>query len=138
MPSGSVVRGDMKRQQHLSTVAIGRKAEEVAAKFLRRRGYRILHRNLRLSRGEIDIVAEHKGVLVFVEVKARSSDDFGTPIEAVNYRKRKQLSRLAEQYIAHYESAERDYRFDVVEIYLHSNGKVARIEVIQDAFDVVV
>lgn len=127
----------MMRRQSLSTVAIGRKAEKSAEKFLRRRGYRILHRNLRLPRGEIDIVAEHKGVLVFVEVKARSSDEFGTPIEAVNYRKRKQLSRLAEQYIAHYESTERDYRFDVVEVYLRSDGKVSRIEVIQDAFDVV-
>lgn len=124
-----------RKQKALTNVEMGRVAENAAVKFLRRKGYKILHRNLRLSGGEIDIVAEHRDVLVFVEVKARSSDEFGAPSEAVNERKQKKLTILALQYFAAYENAWRNCRFDVVEVYMRRDGKVERINLITDAFD---
>jgi putative endonuclease len=123
------------RRKSLSNVELGRLAEKRAEKFLRGRGYKILHRNMRLRHGEIDIVADHKGTLVFVEVKARSSDEFGTPAEGINEHKRKRLTNLALEYIARYEDGWRDCRFDVVEVYMSRNGKVKQINLIQDAFD---
>jgi len=124
-----------RKPKTLTNVEMGRAAEDAAAKFLRRKGYRILHRNLRMSGGEIDIVAEHRGVLVFVEVKARSSDEFGTPLEAVDGRKQRKLTKLALQYLAEHESAWRNCRFDVVEVYMRRDGKIERMELITDAFD---
>jgi len=123
------------RRKPLSNVELGRLAERRAEKFLRSRGYKILHRNMRLRGGEIDIVADHKGTLVFVEVKARSSNEFGTPAEGVNERKRKRLINLALEYIARYENEWRDCRFDVVEVYMSRDGKVKQINLIQNAFD---
>lgn len=123
------------KRKALTSVEMGRRAEGAAVKLLKRRGYKILHRNLRMTGGEIDIVAKHKGTLVVVEVKARSSDEFGTPSEAVDARKRKRLTALALQYIAEYEDEWHDCRFDVVEVYMTKDGKVEHINIIANAFD---
>lgn len=69
------------RPQPLSTYERGRRAEREAALFLRRRGYRIIAQNVRTKLGEIDLVALKGDLVVFVEVKARSSDEFGTPLK---------------------------------------------------------
>lgn len=71
----------------------GYKGEDLAADFLRRKGYDIVAVNYTTSFGEIDIVARYKGTTVFVEVKSRRSERFGVPAEAVHYRKRKKLLR---------------------------------------------
>ncbi|MCS7254292.1 MAG: YraN family protein [Armatimonadota bacterium] len=123
------------RRKALTNIEMGRLAERAAIRFLKRKGYRILHCNLRVKGGEIDIVAEHGDVLVFVEVKARSSDEFGRPAEAVNERKQKRLTKLALQYIAEHERYCRDCRFDVVEVYMNRYGRIERINLIADAFD---
>lgn len=99
-----------------STTEIGRAGEDAAAAFLLEQGYRILARNLRYRFGEIDIVAEESGVLVFVEVKTRRGESFGTPAEAVTYRKQLQLSRLAGLYLAESGRASHLARFDVVTV----------------------
>jgi putative endonuclease len=114
----------------------GQASEQLAERFLRAKGYRILERNLRTSLGELDLVADDDGVLVFVEVKARATDAFGGAVLAVDCRKRAKLVRLASQYLARRHWTEKLCRFDVVLVQGPSTDK-DRIEHLQNAFDVV-
>lgn len=83
---------------------------------LERRGYAILERRYRTNRGEIDIVARDGSAIVFVEVKARVTREFGTAAEAVTPRKQRQLARMAIEYLARHRLAGCPCRFDVVAI----------------------
>lgn len=112
----------------------GRVGEEAAARALAARGYRVLARNLRLGRGEIDLVCEHDGDVVFVEVKARRGAAFGTPAEAVTARKQRALLALAARYLGRTGRADRTCRFDVVEVWLAAGDRPSRIDVLRDAF----
>ena len=113
----------------------GQEGEATAENYLRQKGYRIIAKNLRSSLGELDLVAEDGPVLVFVEVKARRSEDFGGAIHAVHQRKQEKLIRLASQYLARHQWTNRACRFDVV--LLQATGASApQIEHIQNAFDV--
>lgn len=93
---------------------LGGKGEKMAAKHLKKLGYKILERNLRTPFGEVDIVAKCKDVLVFCEVKTRFSDDFGAPSEAVTERRQQRYIRAAEHYA---KGLDCTVRFDVIEIY---------------------
>lgn len=113
----------------------GQEGEATAARYLRRKGYRIVAKNFRSSLGELDLVAEDGSVLVFVEVKARRTQEFGGAVHAVHPQKQKKLIRLAAQYLARHHLADRCCRFDVV--LLQGADKAApQIEHIQNAFDV--
>ncbi len=112
---------------------LGRAGEEAAVEALRARGYRIVARNVRLRGGELDVIAEDAGTIVFVEVKARRSSAFGTPAEAVGPRKQRTLCRLAVRYLAGPGLGERPCRFDVVEVWADSAGAL-RAGVLRDAF----
>ncbi len=106
---------------------IGRWGETVAGYFLEQRGYRVLARNVRTGRGEIDLVArqETPGVLVFVEVKTRTNASFGLPEEAVDARKLEHLFRAAEAYLQeHPEFAGQDWRIDAIAIQGKPGDKV--------------
>jgi putative endonuclease len=102
---------------------------------LRRKGYRIVARNLRSSLGELDLVAEDGRVLVFIEVKARRTAEFGGAIHAVDRRKQQKLIRLAVQFLARRHWMDRVCRFDVV-LLQTSPTAALRVEHIQNAFDV--
>src|SRR2546426_12211521 len=80
--------------------AVGKEGERVASRFLEARGYRILERNYRTRRGEIDLIAEDGRILVFVEVKVRLDDRFGGPAAAITRAKQARIARLAQQYLA--------------------------------------
>lgn len=99
----------------------GKRGERLAAWYLRFHGYRILDRNWRYSRYEIDIVARERrsGVLVFVEVKTRSSTAFGLPRDAVTPQKQLFLTRAAQGYLKAQRDLDAHTRFDVVEVYTH-------------------
>jgi putative endonuclease len=112
----------------------GRIGEDAAAEALAARGYRVLVRNLRLGRGEIDLVCEQGGDIVFVEVKARRGAGFGTPAEAVTPKKQRALAALAARYLMRAGRGDRTCRFDVVEVWLAAGDRVARVEVLRDAF----
>ena len=112
----------------------GRIGEDAAAQALAARGYRVLVRNLRLGRGEIDLVCEQDGDVVFVEVKARRGAGFGTPAEAVTPRKQRALVALAARYLTRTGGADRTCRFDVVEVWLAAGDRVVRVDVLPDAF----
>lgn len=100
----------------LLRLRLGQKGERLAARFLRRQGYRILHRNWRCQAGEIDLVCAEGDTLVFVEVKSRSAEDF-LPAEAgVGFRKRAKLHRLARYYMAVKGLEGVDWRVDAVAV----------------------
>ena len=100
----------------LARQQLGRIGEELAVEELERRGYAILERRYRTRCGEIDIVAEDDGTLVFVEVKARATAEFGTAAEAVTRRKQLKLVSMAIDYMARTQATNRACRFDVVAI----------------------
>jgi len=112
---------------------LGRRGEQIAARYLRRSGYLILARNYWAAHAEIDLVAADHGTLVFIEVKARTGTAFGTPAEAVDERKQARIRRAAEVFIARRRSLrEVPVRFDVVGIV--GAGRNRRLELIKDAF----
>lgn len=113
----------------------GQHAESEAERYLRRKGYRILERNVRSPNGELDLVARSGDVLVFVEVKARRSSAYGGASYAVDGRKQARLVRLAAQYLVRHRLRAVPCRFDVV---LCTGGTVGpnAIEHIENAFEV--
>jgi putative endonuclease len=113
----------------------GQEGEETAARYLQQKGYRIVAKNLRSSLGELDLVAEDGAVLVFVEVKARQTEQFGGAIYAVHRQKQKKLIRLASQYLARHHLTGRTCRFDVV-LLQGTISAGAQINHIKNAFDV--
>jgi putative endonuclease len=113
----------------------GQAGEAWAEQFLRAKGYRILERNLRTSLGELDLVAEDSGVLVFVEVKARATDAFGGALLAVDRRKQAKLVKLAAQYMAQRHLSDKPCRFDVVLVQGQPSSH-EQIEHLQNAFEV--
>ncbi len=113
----------------------GQEGEAAAERYLRQKGYRIVARNLRSSLGELDFVAEDGPVLVFVEVKARRTGEFGGAIHAVHRGKQQKLIRLASQYLARHHLTHRACRFDVV-LLQGADDSVPAIEHIENAFDV--
>jgi putative endonuclease len=116
---------------------LGPQGEKIAADYLSGKGYRILERNYRFRRNEIDIIARHRGVICFVEVKTRSSDEKGDPLEAVTFRKQLEIIKAAKAYLAASGNMERECRFDVIAVRLHSpesgSGPFS-IEHVTDAF----
>ena len=119
----------------IATRQFGLDTEKLASEFLTKKGYRILERNYRAHRSEMDIVAEEAGNLVFVEVKARRGDQFGGPHAAVGWRKQQQLIRVALHYMARRRIQNRNCRFDLVLI-SEDSIRDRKIELIRNAFDV--
>lgn len=115
-------------------LSLGEKGEKIARRYLKKKGYRILARNYRTRLGEIDLVAEEAGVVVFIEVKTRSGIEYGQPFEAITRKKRRQISKVALEYLNNNKQFDRSARFDVVSILLTSESS-PQIEVVQDAFD---
>jgi len=112
---------------------VGLEGENAAAAYLTSLGYRVIERNVRFRAGEIDLVAEDGGVLVFVEVKTRRGRGFGAPAEAVTAEKRRRLVRLASLYLARRGGQVPPCRFDVVSVEPGPGGRY-RCEVIRGAF----
>lgn len=115
------------------TMIVGQLGEELAARFLEQNGYRLVVSNFktpigRTSRGvtvtgEIDIIALDEDVLCFVEVKTRSSDEFASPLAAVDLRKQRQITRTARIYRKTFQIASMKFRYDVVSIVLNKTGE---------------
>ena len=108
----------------------GKKGEELAKRFLEKKGLKIAHRNWSCGFGEIDIVAYDGNTLVFIEVKSSAGSTFGKPVEWVNVRKRKHIVKSAKQYLFDNSIEDINIRFDVVAIDLLTN----KIQHIPDAF----
>ena len=117
------------RTPSLAAKARGRFGENEATRWYLRRGYEVVARNWRCSAGEVDLILRSENVVVFCEVKARASSDFGGPEGAVNWSKQRQLRRLAAIWLAEVRPAGAiDIRFDVAAVV------GTRVEVIAGAF----
>ena len=118
------------RARRLDPRELGRRGERRAAWFYRLRGYRVVGRNVRLREGEIDLVVRRGRTLVVVEVKTRQSTTAGEGFDAVDRRKREQLVRLADQYVASLRDVE--LRYDVLSLFW--NGRRFIVKHFPDAF----
>jgi len=112
---------------------LGKKAEDLAAEFLQKNGYKILIRNFRFQKAEIDIIAEKDNIIIITEVKARSTDAFMLPHEAINKRKISLIVSAANHYLEEF-SKTQEVRFDIISVLPDEKGKLI-IEHIIDAFD---
>ncbi len=108
------------------------KGEELATKFLKEKGYKIIDRNFRKGYGEIDIIAVHENVLVFVEVKTRTSNAYGSPLEAISYFKLKSLLKTAEFYKSLNPKMPDSLRIDAISIMLDNSENLSSIEHIEN------
>ena len=112
--------------------AFGELGERIAERWLRRQGWRIVQRRFRSGHRDIDLVAERDGLVAFVEVKARRGQRFGDPVEAVNWKKQRELGRSARIWIARHGRAPEAYRFDVIGVLVA--GPRVRVRHIENAF----
>jgi putative endonuclease len=114
---------------------LGDVGEEIAARELIRRGYTVRERNWRCPEGELDIIAEQGESLVFVEVRARRGDRFGTPEESITPAKRAHLIAAAQAYLQAQSLQDRDWRIDVVAVAMSDRGQLQRVDVIENAIE---
>ena len=113
--------------------ALGEMGERWAREYLKRNGYVIRETNYRCREGEVDIVAEHEGCLVFVEVRTKTGSVFGTPEESVTAAKQEKLAAVAMSYLQTHDDMPPEWRIDVVAVEVGRNGRVTRTELIQNA-----
>ena len=122
-------------QMKMNRQEVGKLGERLAQEFLKKRGYHIRETNFRCREGEIDIIAQQKDYLVFVEVRTKSNLDFGTPEESITLAKKKKLLTSALTYINSHQKLPSLWRIDVVAIEIDQNGKTERIELIENAIN---
>jgi putative endonuclease len=120
----------------LDRISLGKSGEDRACRELERRGYAILARGYRTRFGEIDIIARDGPTIVFVEVKARTSDRYGGGAAAVTLHKQAKVTAMAEDYLARHRLLNVSCRFDVVAIGFARDGSLL-VELYQNAFDAV-
>src|SRR5690625_914525 len=113
------------RTRELTTAQLGRLGEDLAARQLQRQGWQIIQRNLRLTQGELDIVALEATTLVFIEVKTRRSFVTGLPQAAVTPAKLRRLRRLAGEFLMDHQVPHRDVRLDVIAIHAQVDATFA-------------
>lgn len=106
----------------------GRRGEEQAAEYLRSKGYRILYRNYRTRTGEIDIIAESEGVIVFVEVRSKRSTRFGRGAESVDFRKQNRVRQAALFFLSQKGLLDRRIRFDVIDVFFAPAPQILHLE----------
>jgi putative endonuclease len=112
--------------------ALGRTGEAIAAKWLRKRGWRVVAERFRSGRRDLDLIVERDGTVAFVEVKTRKGTLFGDPVEAVSWRKRRELIRSAMVWADRFGPPGAAYRFDVVGVIVV--GRDARVRHVENAF----
>ena len=111
--------------------SIGKKGEDQAVEFLKEKGYKILERNYRFKKSEVDLICQKEDLLIFVEVKARRSKTYGYPESFVSANQQKAIIRASQEYVIA-NSWKRDIRFDIVAI-LELKGR-SEVEHFKDAF----
>ena len=120
---------------YLSPHELGLLGERLAGEHLASLGYRILEHNWRWQRGEIDVIATQNDEIVFVEVKARRTQTYGSPEESITPSKQRKLIQAANAYLGSTNQSDVDWRIDVIVIDMDSSGKVERLEQIVSAVE---
>ncbi len=119
----------MNRQQ------LGATGEKLARDFLKKKGYKIIDTNFRCREGEVDIITRKKDCLVFVEVRTKTGDSFGSPEESITFAKREKLISSALTYMSERQGLPETWRIDFVAVELDPSGKARRIEIIENAIN---
>jgi putative endonuclease len=117
----------------VDTHRVGRRFEELAADWLVRAGWRILDRNTRYGRREIDLVARRGSLVAFIEVKGRRSDRCGDPLEAITARKRAEIEEVARFWVERHGTPGLRYRFDAIAVRRDARGGL-EVEHVEDAW----
>ncbi len=128
-----LVRHWFRRRRTRPDLALGQRAEDIAHRYLQRRGYLVVARNYRAANGsgELDVVAWRDGILVFVEVKSRASEEFGPPERAIGAEKQEHLFKVARDYLLRRGEEPPPIRFDVITVVF---GPRCKIDHQPDAF----
>jgi len=113
---------------------LGQEGERIAEAYLRKKGYSLVERNYRCSVGELDLVVLDRRVIVFVEVKTRTDERFGAPLESVGKRKQQRIIKAALFFLSQHRLHHREARFDVVGITLM--GREPAVEHVRNAFEI--
>lgn len=124
---------DPLRPSRRATKPLGDRGEEIAARHLRERGWAVLDRNFRLGRKEIDLVARRGEVVAFVEVKTRGGAGYGHPLEAITWKKRREIGQVAQAWIDRHGREGDVYRFDAVAVLVGGGGEPV-VEHVEDAW----
>jgi len=112
---------------------LGKEGERIAEQYLKKKGYKLIERNYRCHGGELDLIVLDRRVVVFVEVKTRTGQGFGSPFEAVEYHKQKRMIQAAQFFLNEKNLHQRDARFDVVGV--SWPGREPVVEHIENAFE---
>lgn len=112
---------------------LGKEGERVAERYLQKKGYTLVERNYRCPAGELDLIVLDRRVVVFVEVKTRTGHGFGSPLEAVEFRKQRKMIQVAQFFLAEKRLQQRDARFDVIGV--SWLGREPVVEHIENAFE---
>ncbi|MDR7869927.1 MAG: YraN family protein [Tissierellaceae bacterium] len=112
----------------MNNIEKGKNGEKVAIEYLMKNGYKILETNYRNKIGEIDIIALYKDIIVFVEVKSRSSTNYGYAYEAVNFRKQRKIINTSLIYMKYKKIDTFQLRYDIIEVYFTNSIRVNHIE----------
>lgn len=115
-----------------TTQRLGLSGERIAERWLSGKGWRLIQRRFRSGHRDIDLIAEREGTVAFVEVKTRSGEKFGGPVEAVNWKKRRELARSAHVWVDRHGREGECYRFDVIAVLIQ--GSAVRIRHLENAF----
>jgi len=113
---------------------LGDRGEAMAARYLEERGWTVLHRNFRMGRKEIDLVARRHEVVAFVEVKTRAGLGYGHPLEAITWKKRREIQQVATAWVSRFGQLAESYRFDAIAILVRAGGGEPLIEHVEDAW----
>lgn len=108
--------------------------EEIARRVLEKQGYRLLEKNFTVRGGEIDLIMAKGAELVFVEVKTRRNDRFGSPLEAITHQKQKHMTFAANMFLEGRDPAQYDIRFFAAAVYLDSRDRIKKVEIYKDIF----
>lgn len=106
----------------------GKEGEYIASKYLKSKGYKILDNNYRNKIGEIDLIALDEDILVFIEVKTRTSINYGYAFEAVDFRKQRKIINTSLVYIKYNKYIDTQIRYDIIEVYLTKEPKINHLE----------
>ena len=119
----------------MKRIDTGKRGEELARDFLKKRGFCILETNYRCPEGEVDIISHHNDYLVFTEVKTKTSQQFGSPEESITYTKKRRLITTTRHYLQNHDNQLPLCRIDFIAVEMDKKGKLLRIELIENAID---
>lgn len=133
-PSKNLCAYRKQTKMSFARINTGKRGEDLALRYLKKQGYRIIERNFKTRQGEIDIIACDNDCISFVEVRSRSADNLGLPEDSIDRRKQKQIAKVALAYIKRRRLEDRNCKFDVICVE-DANSVSPKVRLIKNAFE---